>query len=144
MKKICLVLIFVTLFSFSCSKDSVKPSEDLILTNEAIDSIRSIQSAYERKNRGVLKSRLAPELADRILEGLSFNRAALVLTPRMVRINETSVSVNMNWRGSWWSEKGEMLENRGAADLVLDKETMKLMQINGDSPFSVPLISGNQ
>ena len=138
MKKTCILLVFIILTAFSCSKDNVKPSEDFLLSNKAIDSINTIKSAYERKNKYALQNNVAPGLAEDILKDFSFRKSVLVLTPRMVKIKETSISITMNWRGEWWVEKGEKLENRGVADLVLDRNTMKLMEINGDNPFSVP------
>jgi len=140
MKKTCILLVFIILTAFSCSKDNVKPSEDFLLSNKAIDSIKTIKSAYERKNKVTLQKRIAPPLAEDILKDFSFMKSELVLTPRMVKIKETSISVTLNWQGSWWVEKGRKLENRGVADLVLDRETMKLTEINGDNPFSVPIL----
>ena len=140
MKKLFILLFLVVLASAGCSKDKVKPSEDSLLAARSIDSINSIKTAYENKSKASLKNRLSPELAEKTLKELSFIKATLSLTSRMVTIEESSVKMNMNWHGSWLVSKGRELENRGTANLVLDKDTMKLLSIEGDNPFSVPLL----
>ncbi len=138
MKKIYFLLIFVAFLSFGCGKDKVKPSEDYLISTKALESISSIKSAYEGKKRGALKKRLAPGLSDSILKEIDFIKAELALTTRMVNIKESSVVVNVNWHGTWWLKKSKQLENRGAANLIFDKETMSLLEIEGDNPFSIP------
>ncbi len=137
MKNICILLIFTALLSFGCGKDKVKPSEDYLLSTKAIESINTIKEAYEDKKEGTLKKRTGPGLSDSILEEIDFEKAELTLTTRMVNIKDSSVVVNVNWRGTWWLDSGK-IENRGAANLVLDKETMSLLEIEGDNPFSIP------
>ena len=140
MKKLFILIFLAVLVSVGCSNDEVKPSEDSLLAARAIDSINSIKTAYENKSKANLKNRLSPELAEKTLNELSFIKAELSLTSRMVTIEESSVKLNMNWHGTWLVSKGSELENRGTADLILDKETMKLLSIEGDDPFSVPLL----
>ncbi len=72
------------------------------------------------------------------MKDLYFNSAELDLRPRMVRIQETDLVVHINWKGSWQFPDETRLENRGVADLILDRETMKLLEIKGDNPFSIP------
>ncbi len=139
MKKINILIILIALVLLGCGKDKVKPSEDYLLSTRSIESINNIKAAYEGKKRAVLKRDLSPALAENILDNISFRKVKLTLTTRMVNIKESSVIVNVNWQGSWWVEKDNVLENRGAANLVLDKETMQLIQIEGDNPFSIPI-----
>lgn len=140
MKKLFLLLFLVVLISAGCSKDELKPSEDSLLAVRAIDSISSIKTAYEKKNKALLKNRLSPELAEKALNELSFIKADLSLTSRMVTIEDSTVKLNMNWNGSWLVSKGSELENRGTVNLILDKDTMTLIKIEGDNPFSIPLL----
>ncbi len=138
MKKICILLIFTAFLSFGCGKDKVKPSEDYLISTKALESINTIKTAYEGKSKGSLKKRIAPGLSESILKEIDFIKAKLTLTTRMVNIKDSSIIVNVNWHGTWWLKKSRQLENRGAANLILDKETMSLLEIEGDNPFSIP------
>ena len=71
-----------------------------------------------------------------------FDRAELAFTKRMVRITDSSVAVNVAWQGSWWGTNNRKLDNRGVADLIFERETMKLVSIEGDSPFMMPSPEG--
>ena len=138
MKKIAILLILITLTSFGCGKDNIKPSEDSLLATEAFKSIDVLEEAYEGKDSRTLQSMIAPMIAREILKDLYFDSAELNLTPRMVKIQETALIVNINWKSSWRFPDETRLENRGVADLILDRETMKLLEIKGDNPFSIP------
>ena len=138
MKKLFILFFFVVLITAGCSNDELKPSEDSLLATRAIDSVNNIRTAYEKRNKAILKYRLSPELAEKAIKELDFIKAKISLTSRMVTIEETSVKLNMNWHGTWLVSKDRELKNRGTADLIVDKETMKLLNIDGDSPFSIP------
>jgi len=140
MKKICAFLIIITLISISCSsKEKAKPSADSLMTMSAIDSIYSIKTAYQEKNSDILRSRMEPVIAENILKKLSFEKAELSFTTKMVKIFTSTIEVNLNWQGTW-TVKGKTLKNRGVGVLVLQKETMKLTQIDGDNPFIIPSV----
>ena len=138
MKRTAILLILISLVSFGCGKGNVKPSEDSIMATEAFKNINILKEAYEGKSRKTLQDRIAPHIARGILEALYFDRAELDLRPRMVKIQETDLVVNVIWKGSWHFPDETRLENRGVADLILDRETMKLLEIKGDNPFSIP------
>ena len=138
MKRIATLLILITLISFGCGKDNVKPTEDSILATGAFKNINILKDAYESKNRVILQERIAPRIVRGILKDLYFDEANLELKPRMVKIHEKDLVVNINWNGSWHFPDDTMLKNRGVADLILDRETMKLLEIKGDNPFSIP------
>lgn len=127
------------LFSYGCGKDAVRPSEDSQLATGALDRIEVIRSAYLIKDTGILQQQLDAKLAEDILKNISFNTAELSFTPRMVRITDEAIIVSLGWQGAWQLEKDKKLENRGVANLVLHRESMKLMQLEGDNPFLVPL-----
>ncbi len=139
MKKIYVIFILLVLTAAGCSKENVKPSADSLLTTSAFNSINKIKEAYEAKNRDELQSLSSDEAAGAILKNLFFDKAELSFTPRLVRITASSVIVNLNWQGTWWTVKDRKIENRGVVNLVLDKETMKLIQIDGDNPFQTPI-----
>jgi hypothetical protein len=136
MKRYCFILIALALIFSGCGgKDKIKPSDDSRLAMEAFDSIYIIKAAYQDRNSSALKKRLAPELAESILNNLLFEKAELSFTPKIVRIKDSSVIVDLNWQGTWRISKEEKLKRRGTANLELEKETMKLLRIDGDNPF---------
>ncbi len=138
MRIFSILFILIILVSFGCGKDNVKPSEDSLMATEAFKNINILKEAYEGKSRKILQDRIAPHIAREILKDLYFDGAELDLRPRMVKIQETDLVVNINWKGSWQLPDVAMLKSRGLADLILDRETMKLLEIKGDNPFSIP------
>ena len=136
MKKLFFLLLILSIAA-GCATDNKKPSEDSLLATGAMDHINSVKEAYEGKDRSALEQ-LVPELAEGILKELVFDTAELSFTNRLIRITGTSVVVNMNWRGSWLLDQSRKIENRGAADFVLDRDTMSLSRIDGDNPFTIP------
>jgi len=138
MKRIVILFILIALMSYGCGKDNVKPSEDSLMATEAFKNINILKEAYEGKSRRILQDRITPHIARGILKDLYFDGAELDLRPRMVKIQETALLVNINWKGSWQFPDETRLENRGVADLIFDRETMRLLEIKGDNPFSIP------
>lgn len=138
MKRIALLLLLITLVSFGCSGDNEKPSEDSLLAVEAFKNIDMLEAAYEGKDSRTLQSRIAPQIARGILKDLYFKSADLELTVRMIKIEGSDLVVNINWKGLWEFTDSNDLKNRGVADMILDKDTMKLLKIKGDNPFSIP------
>jgi hypothetical protein len=127
------------LFALGCGKkDTVKPSQDSILATQAITTIKTIKKAYEEKNEALIRKHLGALLAENTIMNFSFQSTDLDLTPRLVKLNDKSLEVNLTWYGTWWLEKGEKVNNRGVADFVFHQKTMKLTYIEGDNPFLIP------
>ena len=138
MKKNIIIAISLVILFFGCSKkEELKPSTDSLLASEAISAIDAIKSAYQGKNKDILQNRLDALLAEDLLQQLQFETANLSFTPRMIKITESAVIVQMNWQGIW-GIKGKEFKNRGVTDFVLEGRPMKLRQINGDNPFHIP------
>ncbi len=137
-KKTCAILITLAFIFLGCGgKDKVKPSADSILTKEALYSINAIKTAYQEKEQDILQTHLGPTLAENILKELSFEKAELSFTPRMVKINASTVMVNINWQGIWVI-KHNNIKNRGVAVFVFEGSPMKLIRIDGNNPFHTP------
>jgi len=98
-----------------------------------------VREAYEVKDAYKLKKHVSSLLAENIIKELSFERADISFTPRMVRITDALVKINLAWKGTWSLPGDRNLENRGVADLVLHRDTMKLTSIEGDNPFIAPM-----
>ncbi len=137
MKRICFILIIVSLVSIDCKGKEIKPSHDFLLTQDALDVINVIKDAYEKKDETLIMEKTEPLISEAILKRLSFKEASLSLTVRMVRITDYDVRVNMNWTGQWLVDE-KKLSNRGVATFVLQREKMRLAQIEGDNPFLIP------
>jgi len=146
MKKYYIILpLLVFIFSYSCTgKESVKPSADSLLSKEAVKRIEVIKKAYESKDAGILKDQIDADLSGNILNNIHFEKAEMSFSPRLVRITGETVIVNLNWQGLWRFAQDKKYENRGLANLVLQRDTLKLIQIEGDNPFSIPSESNSQ
>lgn len=141
MKKYYIILpLLVFIFFYSCTgKESVKPSADSLLSKEAVKRIEVIRKAYESKDTGILKDQIHPDISGNILDNINFEKAEMSFSPRMVRITGETVIVNLNWQGRWLFERDKKYENRGLANMVLQRDTLILIQIEGDNPFAIPL-----
>lgn len=138
--KIYAVLIVFILIAAGCSgKDKIKQSADSVTAQNAVSAIDLVRDAYLKKNEGVLREKLEPALLETVINELSFEKADLSFTPRMIKIKASSVIVNINWQGEW-TVNGRTLKDRGVSALVFNKDTMKLSQIDGDNIFHVPSV----
>ena len=139
MRMIYVFLLIISFIPLGCSKDSVKPSEDSILAQGALHAIERIKESYENKELHSVKNMIDPELFEKIEDGRKFDKSVLVFSPaRLVKIDGTYVTIMMNWRGAWTID-GREIKNRGAGNLVFQRDSMKIMRIDGDNPFLAPL-----
>lgn len=134
--KICYLLLLVIPFiMLGCGKDAVKPSEDSILAQGALRSLERIKEAYETKKLDSVRDLAGPELARNFKEELDFDKAALSFsTPRVIKITDSHVTISVSWQGVW-ERRGMTEKNRGASKFVFLKDSLKLVQIEGDNPF---------
>ncbi|MBI4698030.1 MAG: hypothetical protein HY758_03745 [Nitrospirae bacterium] len=137
-KTLCAILIILVFISGCSGKDKVKPSADSLLTTEALNDISIVRTAYQDKNNSALQNYLAPELYESISKQMFFDRNDLSLSPQIVRIIGTEVMVTVNWQGVW-TMKSEARKDRGVAIFVFEGSPMKLVRIDGDHPFLIPL-----
>lgn len=120
------------------SRDEVKPTEDSLLTKEAVESIKVIKTAYQEKNRDVLSNRLDEAMASEVTAGLFFEKVEISITPWIVKIKDSRVIINIDWQGIW-SIDGKEIKSRGIADFVFEGSPLKLIRVDGDDPFRVLL-----
>lgn len=137
MKKSCIFLILLVMIVLGCGKDKVKPSADSILAREALNTVDTIKKAYETKDRRNLQKHLAPEITEGTLKELYFEKVDLSFTTKMVMIDGSTVTVKLNWQGTW-TLRNKSTKNRGIADFVLEGSPMKLIRVDGDNPFHAP------
>jgi PBP1b-binding outer membrane lipoprotein LpoB len=138
MKPVYIMLLIGALLLPGCGKDKVKPSEDYVLSQKVFESINTIKEAYMSKSKSTLKNRIEDPLSDSIINALSFKKAELSLNQRLIRISDDTVKVSISWQGSWQLTDDSDFKNRGVADLIFNKETLKLSGMSGDNPFVLP------
>ena len=138
MKPIYLILLIVTLLLPGCGKDKVKPSEDYLLSQKVYASINTIKEAYLSKSNSILKNRIESPMSENIINALSFKKAELTFNQRLIRITDETVKVSVSWQGIWQLTGKSDFNNRGIADLIFNRETLKLSDVTGDNPFVLP------
>ncbi len=132
------MLLIGALLLPGCGRDKVKPSEDYVLSQKVFESINTIREAYLSKSRYTLKNRIEDPLSGSIINALSFKKAELSFNQRLIRISDNTVKVSVSWQGSWQLTDDRDFNNRGVADLIFNKETLKLSGMSGDNPFVLP------
>jgi hypothetical protein len=134
MKSVSVLCIMLLLLSAGCGSKEIKPSEDSLRTQEAMELMNTIQTAYQGKDGEVLTRHVHPVIAKNILNNLSFEKVKLYFSPWIVRIKESSTIISADWQGTWVYGNRE-IQRRGMADFVFIDSPMKLVHINGDNPF---------
>jgi hypothetical protein len=135
-KRTCLLLVLLMGLS-GCAADRVKPSEDAITARNALNAINTIRDAYTRKDEGIIGENVEEPLSVEMVRMLTFDRAELSYKARFITITASQVLVKLNWQGTW-TTGGDELQDRGSGMLVLNRDTMKLAQVDGDNPFQIP------
>ena len=136
--KSCLIFLLCILsLALGCASESKKPTGDALSAIDAYDRIDAIKKAYEAKD-GHLIRQDAPDLAEQIIHEFNFETAELTFDPRLVKITDASILVNLDWQGSWSTVSGKKAANSGVAKFILNRETMALTAIEGDNPFLMP------
>jgi len=136
-------LIFIYLIGvlllLSCGKKEVRPvSLESKITQEAFGLAETIRNAYIKNDRETLE-RSSTKDGYRELIGVikSFDSAELTFTPTWVEIEDSVVSVNVSWKGTWIAG-GKRTEDRGLAVFVFEGRPLKLSQVLRANPFRQP------
>ncbi len=125
-----------------CSgKDKIKPSEDSILADNAMEMVAKIEKAYENRDTVALQGMIGGDLYDLISRQMRFSKADISFsTPRLVKIEGDEIMVVLNWKSAWVVD-GRDIQNRGLATLVFRKDTLKLIRTEGGNPFRLPALN---
>ncbi|MBF0336774.1 MAG: hypothetical protein HQL05_02990 [Nitrospirae bacterium] len=136
MKRVLIMLLFVLL---SCGKDEVKitPDESKIAASvmNVIDQIRQL---YQGHAKAELKELSTPEGYMGYLSATKdFDTASLTFTPKWVNVKDSTVEINVAWKGVW--RKGDDVVNeQGICIFVMTRQPIKLLQILRENPFNYP------
>jgi len=138
MKPVYIILLIGALLIPGCGKDKVKPSEDYLLSQKVYESMNTIKDAYLSKSSSTLKNRVEDSLSESIINAMTFKKAELTINQKLIRITDDTVKVSASWQGTWWLSGNREFQNRGIADLIFQRDTLKLSGITGDNPFILP------
>jgi hypothetical protein len=138
MKPVYIILLIGALLIPGCGKDKVKPSEDYLLSQKVYESMNTIKDAYLSKSSSTLKNRVEDSLSESIINAMTFKKAELTINQKLIRITDDTVKVSTSWQGTWWLSGDREFQNRGIADLIFQRDTLKLSDITGDNPFILP------
>lgn len=138
MKPVYIILLIGALLIPGCGKDKVKPSEDYLLSQKVYESMNTIKDAYLSKSSSTLKNSVEDSLSESIINAMTFKKAELTINQKLIRITDDTVKVSASWQGTWWLSGDREFQNRGIADLIFQRDTLKLSGITGDNPFILP------
>lgn len=136
-------LIFIYLITVllltSCGKGEVKKvSGESKLAQEAFELAETIRNAYIKNNRETLERNFTADGYREFIGAIkSFDSAELTFTPLWVEIEDSSVSLNVSWKGAWIVE-GKRTEERGVAAFVLKGRPLKISHVLRANPFRQP------
>jgi hypothetical protein len=134
-----IVLLTLIIFLTSCGKAEVKPvSPESKITQEAIRLIETIRDAYVNNDRDTLERNFTKDGYRELISTIkNFDSAELTYTPTWVEIEDSVVSVNVSWKGTWIAG-GKKTEDRGLAVFVFEGRPLKLSQVLRVNPFRQP------
>ncbi|MDQ7786953.1 MAG: hypothetical protein RDU01_05045 [Thermodesulfovibrionales bacterium] len=127
------------LFPVGCGKKEVKPApQESKTTQEAFELAEAIKKAYEEKDKSSLEENTTADGYRELISAIkSFDRAELAFTPTWVEIKDSSVSLNISWKGAW-TVRGTVTNESGLAVFVLEGSPLKLSKILRENPFRQP------
>ena len=132
-------MLVLLLFPVACGKKEVKPvTQESKTTQEAFELAEAIKKAYEEKDKSALEENTTADGYRELIGAIkSFDRAELVFTPTWVEIKDSSVSLNISWKGAW-TVRGTVTNESGLAVFVLEGSPLKLSKILRENPFRQP------
>lgn len=134
-----ILMLTSLLFLVACGKKEVKPVTDESKTaQEAFELADTLRKAYEKNDKSGLEENSTTEGYRELISAIkSFDRAELTFTPTWVEIKDSSVSLNISWKGTW-TVRGTVTNESGLAVFVLEGSPLKLSKILRENPFRQP------
>jgi hypothetical protein len=138
MKRLAFLFLLVAMFS-SCEQEIKKPTEDTLLSKEAISMAEGLRDAYVRKAFTEMRKYCTGKGYESIRAGiLDFDSVELDFTPKWVEIEEDgSVFLNVSWEGKWALGDFEK-DSKGMAVFRLKGRPLRVEEIVRGSPFVQP------
>ena len=131
-----LMLVFLLV---SCGKKEVKQvSEDSKITQESFMLADVIKNAYIKNDLFTLERNTTKDSYNELIEARKiFDIAELSFTLHWVEIEDSTVNLQVSWRGTR-TVKGKRIEDRGLAVFVMEGRPLKLAKVLRDNPFKEP------
>lgn len=127
------------IFLISCGKGEVKKvSDESKITQEAFELTETIRNAYIKNDRETLERNFTADGYRELIGAIkSFDSTELTFTPLWVEIEDSIVSLNVSWKGTW-IVMGKRTEERGVAVFMLEGRPLKLSRVLRANPFRQP------
>ena len=146
MNRILVILIAVTLlFTASACSEKKLPAVAAERSKNMLTVLRELDDAYQKKDLAGFMAQVAPLYPEREalssslttvfsrFETLSLN---IQYTKMLIMIEEKGkVRTTFNWDGAWHKAGGDVQKDGGRVTLVFAPEDLKLLAIEGKSPF---------
>jgi hypothetical protein len=132
-------LLFFIFLLLSCGKKEVKPvSEDSKIAQEAFMLADMVKNAYIKNDLFTLERNTTKDGYNELFETRkTFDISELSFTPHWVGIEDSTVNLQVSWKGTW-TVKGKRIEDRGMAVFVMEGRPLKLAKVLRDNPFRKP------
>ncbi len=122
----------------SCSKEVKPVPPEATITDRALEITERIKDAYTEKDKKRIRDLTTQNGYGDIISLLKeFDSAELYFTPKWVEIKEGIVQIHMAWSGKWKQNK-KVINERGLAIFILQREPLRVSKISRDSPFTYP------
>lgn len=134
------VVLITAVLAISCSSTKAvkKVTQDSKMATESFAVINAIKEAYVKKDVLATENNTTKD-GLKAISGVvkSFDSAELDFNPVLVEIEDSTVSVNVSWKGTW-NKGGKTTQEQGMAVFVLKGTPLKVDAILRANPFKYP------
>jgi hypothetical protein len=134
------IVIMTVVLAVSCSstKAAKKVTQDSKMATESFAVINAVKDAYVKKDMLTIEKNTTTDGLKAISSVLKrFDSAELDFNPVLVEIEDSTVNVNVSWKGTW-SMGGKTSQEQGMAVFVLTGTPLKVNSILRATPFRYP------
>ena len=135
-------LAALALVLLACGSQEKRPSQDVLLAEQATKHIERLRSEYASMSMSGLEALCSAEAYEAIERDLGKNAhspSTLEFVPEWVEISvDGTIEVRVGWSGTWTLSGGEEARDKGKAVFVLGGRPMRLQKLKGASPFAAP------
>jgi hypothetical protein len=138
------LLALLTLVLSSCATEEKRgPSEDVLLTDRALEVVEHVRAVYARGDVKAMKPLFTEEGYSRMVRDVKkFESVELEFTPRWVEIKaDGAVHVQVVWEGTWDLGDNWVEVRDGMVTFVLEPGKWLIRDLKLTSPFGQPDIT---
>ncbi len=139
MRRFLAITLIVLVFVTACGKKQVKQqSQDSKIATEAFKVVEDLRQAYIMRDLKTVENDTTREGYRTIVSAMkSFDSVELSFNPAWVEIEDSTVTLNVSWRGKWQKEN-KTTDERGMAVFILKGRPLKVDNILRSNPFVHP------